>query len=123
MAKILIVDDDQYIRDLYEEVLKDEGFSVDIAQDGKIALARLTSGGYDVVLLDVNMPELNGLQVLKELSKVTPKSANKMIILLTNLAQDPIVQEALQLGASSYLIKTDITPDKLLEEVKKHVSK
>lgn len=120
MSKVLIVDDDQFIRELYEEVLKDGGFEVDTASDGEEGLSKLQKGGYSVTLLDVMMPKKNGLEVLKELQSHPSSEKNSTIILLTNLAQDPIVQDALSHGASSYLIKTDMTPDQILSEVKKH---
>lgn len=120
--KILVVDDDTYLRDLYEEVLKDEGFEVDIATDGQEGLAKMTEGGYDLILLDVVMPKMDGLSVLNALSQNSPQSKNGPIILLTNLAHDPIIKEALSKGAHSYLIKTDSTPDKIIENVKKILS-
>ncbi len=120
--KILVVDDDTYLRDLYEEVLKDEGFEVDTATDGQEGLVKMTEGGYDLILLDVVMPKMDGLSVLNALSQNPPKSKNGPVILLTNLAHDPIIKEALSKGAYSYLIKTDSTPDKIIENVKKILS-
>lgn len=117
--KILIVDDDEYLRDLYKEVLSDAGYEVDAVDNGENGLLKLEDGGYDLTLLDVVMPKLDGLGVLKKLKESSPKNPNGPIVLLTNLAHDPIVQEALNLGAARYIIKTDITPDQLVEEVKK----
>jgi len=121
MKKILIVDDDLYIRDLYEEVFKDAGYEVTTAGDGQEGLARLKEGGFDATLLDVMMPKLDGLGVLGSLQTEKPTAVNGPIILLTNLAHDPVIQEALQKGAAGYLIKTDITPDILLEKVKEYL--
>lgn len=120
--KILIVDDDVYLRDLYEEVLKGEGYEVTTAVDGEDGLAKLQQGGYDFTLLDVMMPKLDGLGVLKKLKETPTATPNGTIVLLTNLAQDPIVTEALQLGAKSYIIKADITPDQLIEKVKEYLN-
>lgn len=116
--KILIIDDDAYLRDLYEEVLKDEGYDVSTAVDGEDGVEKLGQGGFNLTLLDVMMPKLDGLGVLKKIQTTPPSTSNGPIILLTNLAQDPIVSEALTLGAKSYIIKADITPDQLLEKVK-----
>lgn len=121
MAKILIVDDDVYLRELYEEILKDEGFDVTTAVDGEDAIGKLSQGGYDLTLLDVMMPKVDGLGVLKKLHETPPATPNKTILLLTNLAQDPIVKQAMELGAKSYLIKADLTPDQLIEKVKGYV--
>lgn len=120
--KVLIVDDDAYLRDLYEEVLKGEGYDVSTAVDGEDGAAKLQQGGYDITLLDVMMPKLDGLGVLKKLKETPATLPNGTILLLTNLAQDPIVKEALELGAKSYVIKADITPDQLLEKVKEYLN-
>ncbi len=116
--KVLVVDDDLYIRELYEEVLRDEGFTVESAVDGEEGLKKLQQGGYDLVLLDVMMPKLDGLGVLDGLQKNPPKEKNGAIVLLTNLGHDPIIKDALSKGAASYLIKADLTPDQLVEKLK-----
>ena len=120
--KILIVDDDLYIRELYEEVLKGEGYEVDAAVDGEDGLGRLKQGGYDLVLLDVMMPKIDGLGVLDGLQKTPAQKPNGPIILLTNLGHDPIIKEAMNKGAVSFLIKADLTPDQLVEHLKKFVN-
>lgn len=123
MAKrLLIVDDDLYIRELYEEVLKGEGFEVDSAVDGEDGLFKLKKGGYDVVLLDVMMPKIDGLGVLDGLQMAKPEKPNGTILLLTNLGHDPVIQEALKKGATSYLIKADLTPDQLVQHIKQYTN-
>jgi len=116
--KILIIDDDLYIRELYEEVLKNAGFEVSSAVDGQEGLEKIKMGGFDLILLDVMMPKLDGLGLLAKLSQQPPKVKNGPIILLTNLSHDPVIKEALQKGAKTYLIKADLTPDQLVEKVK-----
>lgn len=122
MAKILVVEDDTYIRDLYEEILKGEGFEVTVAVDGEDGVVKARDGGYDLVLLDVMMPKLNGLQVLQKLNEQAPQTPNKKIVLLTNLAQDPVVTEALKTGASDFLLKADLNPGQLVEKVKGYLA-
>ena len=114
---VLIVDDDQYLRDLYQEVLTSEGYKVDTAIDGKEGYDKLQSCLYDLVLLDVMMPKMDGLQVLTKLAELPPVPTRK-IVLLTNLAQDPVIQEAMKKGATTYLIKADLTPDQLTARIK-----
>lgn len=118
MKKILIVDDDQFLRDLYEEILKDAGYEVEMAVDGEDGLAKIQATAYDLVLLDIMMPKLDGIGVLKKLKETPPAHPNK-IVLLTNLAHNLIIKEAMELGAVSYLIKADMTPDQLLDNIKK----
>jgi CheY-like chemotaxis protein len=119
MAKrILFVDDDLYIRDIYEEVLKSEGYVVETAINGEEGLAKLKVGGYDLVLLDVMMPTLDGIGVLEELQKNPPQQKNGPIILLTNLGFDPLVKSTKDKGVASYIIKADLTPRDLLDKIK-----
>jgi DNA-binding response OmpR family regulator len=113
---ILLVDDDLYIRDVYKEVLESEGFTVDIAMDGKEGLEKIISNEYNLILLDVMLPQLDGIGVLATLAE--NKKDHAPVILLTNLAHDPILKEASKYGAIMTLIKTDITPDQLVEHAK-----
>ena len=119
--KILIVDDDLYIRELYEEVLKDAGFEVSTAADGQEGVEKVKKGGYDLILLDVMMPKVDGLGVLKEIQGMNPKPNNGPVILLTNLSHDPVIQQAMDTGASSFMIKADLTPDQLIEKVNSYM--
>lgn len=119
MAKILIVDDDQYLRELYQEIIQDIGYEVDSAVDGEEGFKKITENKYDLVLLDVMMPKLDGLGVLKKLKEIN--KTDTKIIVLTNLAHDPIIEESLKNGALNYLIKADITPDQLIEAIKKEI--
>lgn len=116
--KILVADDEQYIRELYEEVLKAEGYQVDTASDGQEALEKIMTGGYNAITLDVIMPKLDGLGILAQLKETPPKQKNGPIILLTSLANDPAVKEAMQNGASKVVIKTDITPKDFTDLIK-----
>lgn len=119
--KILVVDDDLYLRDLYAEILKNAGYEVDTAIDGEEGIGKIKQGGYDLIFLDMMMPKIDGLGVLTQLSQTQPPPKNGPIILLTNLGHEPVIQEALQKGAVAYLIKADITPEQLLIEVKKYL--
>ena len=120
MQKLLVVDDDEYIRDLYEEMLKDSGFEVDTAVDGKEGYEKIIAGSYDLILLDIMMPKMDGVEVLKKLAEDAKEKAAK-VVLLTNLAHDPVMKEALSLGALAYLIKADMTPDQLVAKIKEYL--
>ncbi len=117
--KILIVDDDLFIRELYEEVLISEGYEVETASDGKDGLDKILNNSYLLILLDVMLPLVDGLGILTVLEEKGKLKETAPIILLTNLAHDPIVKEAVNKGAHTVFIKTDITPDQLLEYIKK----
>ncbi len=118
MAKILIVEDDQFLREFYQELLEGEGYSVETAADGEVALQKIKGNPHDLVLLDIMLPKKDGLQILREL-KVSPSSyLNSTIVVLTNLGQDAIIKEAFNLGASGFLIKSALNPDQVLTEIK-----
>ncbi len=116
--KILIIEDDQDVRELYAEVLRDEGFTVEEAVDGQSGLAKVLAGSYDLLLLDIMLPKFDGLEVLKTIKeKAEVKSIP--VILLTNLGREAIIKEGFSLGADGYLIKSEHTPEEIVQEVKK----
>jgi two-component system chemotaxis sensor kinase CheA len=117
--KILIVDDDLYLRELYEEILTGAGLEVETSVDGEEGLAKILAKPYDLVLLDIMMPKLDGIGVLTQLSQQTNRPYKPTIILWTNLANDPVIKEALEKGASAFLVKADLTPDQIVAQVKK----
>lgn len=121
--KILVVEDDQFLRELYDELLRDEGYEVSLAADGQEGLEKITAGGFDLVLLDIMLPKIDGLEILRKLKEAPPKLSNGPTVLLTNLGQDSIIKEGFTLGASGYLIKSAMNPDQVLNEVKVFLDK
>lgn len=118
MARILLVEDDKFTRELYELLLKEEGYQVDTAEDGEIGYTKAIEGGYDLILLDIMLPKKDGLTVLKDLRRNPPKTINKKIVMLTVLNQDEFIKSAMRLGADGYLMKSSLKPDEVLKEVK-----
>lgn len=116
--KILIVEDEQDIRELYAEVLRDEGFEVHEAWDGEVGSVESLSGKYNLILLDIMLPKKDGLQILRDF-RAKKEWAKVPVILLTNLSTDTIIKEGFGLGADSYVIKSEMTPDQVVAEVKK----
>jgi len=121
MAKILLVDDDLYIRELYLELLTNAGYEVETAADGKDGFDKIISGGYDLILLDVMLPYLDGIGILKKLEEEKPKSKNGPVILLTNLAYDSAVKEMINKGAVACLNKAEMNPDEFLKKIKEFI--
>ena len=121
-VKILIVDDDPFILDMYILKFKEKGFDVDTARDGKTALEKIDSYDPEVVLLDVVMPVMDGFEVLQELKKRKSASRAK-IVLLTNLGQKEDVERGMELGAHDYIIKAHFTPSEVVEKVKSLLQK
>lgn len=121
--RILIVEDDQFLREFYQELFTTEGYSVDTAADGEVALQKIQNNEYDLALLDIMLPKKDGVQILRDL-KVTPaKSPHLTIVVLTNLGQDVVIKECFNLGAEGYLIKSALNPDQVLTEVKSYLQK
>ncbi len=121
-AKILVVEDDQLLRDIYLEALKGEGYNVDSATDGEEAFDKIKQGGWDLILLDILLPKLSGIDVIKSIDKGLLPIKNKNVVFLTNLNDDVEIKEALALG-TGYLIKSQLTPADLIKEIKIYLSK
>lgn len=120
--RILVVEDDLFLRELYTDVLTGEGYKVEGAADGEEALRKMKVGGYNLVLLDIIMPKMDGLEVMRQIQNAPPQSPNKCVVFLTNLDKDEEIKTAMKLG-NGYLIKSQITPGSLVEEVKMYLEK
>lgn len=121
--KILLVEDDEFLRELYNDTLTGEGYSITTALDGQEALEKIQVGGWDLVLLDIILPKISGIDVMKQMKNLPPpQNPNKCIIFLTNLDKGEEIKEALLLG-DGYLIKSQITPGDLINEVKLYLNR
>lgn len=117
---ILIIEDDQFLREFYQELLTQEGYVVDVAADGEIGLTKLQQGGFDLVLLDLMLPKKDGVTILRDLKFKSPQKSNGAIVVLTNLGQESLIKQCFDLGASGYLIKSALNPDQVLVEIKSY---
>ncbi|MEI8343886.1 MAG: response regulator transcription factor [Candidatus Moraniibacteriota bacterium] len=115
--KILIVEDDAFIRDIYQTKFNQEGFEVVMAEDGIFALEKMEQFIPDIILLDVLMPYMDGVEVLKKI-KENAKLKNIPIIMLTNISEKEKVDMASENGADGYLIKSHFTPSEVVQKVK-----
>ena len=118
MAKVLLVEDEELLRKIYRKKLELGNFEVEIATDGEEGLAKAREFKPDLILLDIVMPKLNGIGVLKKI-KADPVINWIPVVMLTNTASGAAIQECLQAGALGFIIKSDGTPSKLLQEVKR----
>lgn len=118
MAKILIVDDDSLLVRMYQKKFENDGYIVATADDGETALQRVQEFKPDLILLDVMMPKVNGLQILAIL-KENKETGNIPVILLTNVGgTDEDVNRGLELGAVAYLVKAANRPSAVVAKVK-----
>lgn len=120
--RILVVEDEKFLRELYVDILSAEGFQIDQAADGEEGYNKMREGGYDVVLLDVMLPKMDGLAVLEKLSINAPVKPNGAIVILSNLEQDAAIAKAVTLGARGYMIKSDHTPDQVIVKIKSYLA-
>jgi DNA-binding response OmpR family regulator len=118
MKNILIIEDDPFLTDIYETKFKGLGFSVDIARDGEEGLEKLKEKDFDVLILDIVLPHINGWEVLRQIEE-DGKFKKLKIIILSNLGQEEEIKKGLKLGAIKYLIKAHYTPQEVVDEVKK----
>ena len=118
---LLVVEDDMDIAQMYAKKLISAGFSVDIAHDGLEGYEKMKLEKPDLVLMDILMPNLNGLQALEK-AKKDPEVKDIPIIMLTNLSGDADVDKALKAGAADYIVKSDFVPSEVVEKVKKVLS-
>jgi DNA-binding response OmpR family regulator len=115
MAKILIVDDDESMTDLLKIHLRRDGLDIETAPDAAVALRSIIANPPDLILLDVEMPYMGGLEVLKAL-KSDPATSRKPVIVLTSRSDEECFSEAKKLGADSFLTKP-VSRENLLGEV------
>ncbi len=102
MKKILIVDDEEFIVENLIRIFKKENYNIDVANNGKEAIDKCISQSYDVVLLDLNLPDIDGIEVLKRLKEI---DENILVIIITGYASIESAVKAIKLGAYEYIKK------------------
>ncbi|MBI4843425.1 MAG: response regulator [Nitrospirae bacterium] len=115
MKKILVIDDEEIIRKSFQKILTPEGFEVKLASSGHEGISSLQKESFGVVLLDLKMPDMDGMDVLKEIKENWPETK---VIIVTGYSTPEAKEEALRLGASDHIDKPFI-PDILTERVRK----
>lgn len=110
------------VEEIYERKFKDAGFEVDNAKTGKEVLQMAKGTHYDLVLLDMVLPEIGGLEVLKELRSNPEYDPNLKVVVFSNLSQMEVQTEMLENGADGFIGKSQYTPSELIVEVKRLLS-
>ena len=121
MKRIIIVDDDAILRKNLNEYFTEKGYEVETADSGKSGLQSILSRETDVILLDIMMPDLNGIEVLKEVS-AKKKDTLKKIIITTNASDMEFLSEALELGVSSYFLKSNMSLENIFATAEEKVA-
>ena len=117
MAKILIIEDDKFLRELIMQKVKTEGYEVVGATDGEEGLKMAGEENPNLILLDLILPTMDGFEVLRKL-KEQESTKNIPVIILSNLGQKEDIDKGMELGAKDYMIKAHFTPGEITEKIK-----
>jgi DNA-binding response OmpR family regulator len=114
--KILIVEDDNFVAEVYLAKLTEMGYEAILAQNGEEGLAALKKDKIDMILLDILMPIMSGMEMLEEIKK-NEEWKNIPVILLTNVGEKESIQKVREMGVKNYLIKSHFTPAEVIEKI------
>lgn len=117
MTKIAIIEDDPVINQMYRMKLEGEGFDVQVADNGERGVDLVEAFKPDVILLDLQMPKMDGAEALARI-RAKPTSKTTPVIVLTNLGQEEAPKSLEALGIHSYIVKADLTPRQVVGRVK-----
>lgn len=114
--RVLCIEDEHFITELYARALTRAGYQVDVELDGQQGLLKAQTNQYDVILLDLMIPNIDGVEILRRVRDPTQTPAVKAkIIIITNLEQREEVRADIERQADGYIIKAEITPKELVE--------
>jgi len=116
---ILLAEDDKDMRVIYSSMLVKGGYEVEIAPDGDCALDMIRNRNWDLLLLDIMLPKIDGISILKLITQDKLKKGK--IVVLTVLNNENIIEDAFKYGADGFIIKSEITPGGLLDEMKAYL--
>jgi DNA-binding response OmpR family regulator len=115
MAKILIIEDDRFIGEMYVHSLRRVGHDVTWIVEGDKGLEAAKTGNFDLIILDIMLPERRGTEILNALRSERDLVPESKILVMTNFEQSEQSRSAMEAQAEGYLIKADVTPRKLME--------
>jgi DNA-binding response OmpR family regulator len=116
-TKVLVVEDDKFLSDLYLHTFTFSGFDTQVAKDGLEGYEKATTIKPDIIFLDIMMPKMNGIDLMKKL-KAEESTKNLPIVILSNFSDEALAKEALANGAIAYIIKSEYEPAEIVEMVK-----
>lgn len=111
--KVLLIEDEKEISNLYQDILSSGGYSVVVSFDGQNGYEIAKKGDWDILLLDIMLPSMDGLEVLGHLHN-EGISQEKKVIILSNIENSEVLKKSQDLGALNYIIKSEIKPSELL---------
>jgi CheY-like chemotaxis protein len=117
MTKVLLIEDDPLIYRMYQKLFTLEGYEVELAENGQLGLEKLKTYHPDIILLDIMMPTMNGIEMMSQL-KSEPSTKDIPVVVLTNLADMRVTNMALSKGAVLCIIKSQTEPDDVVASIK-----
>lgn len=102
MTRVLVVDDAAFMRSMLRRILEDEGYEIQEAPDGDVAIKKYKESKYDLITMDIVMPNVDGVTAVKEIMRIDPEAR---IIMITALAHKTLVLRALRAGAKDFIVK------------------
>jgi two-component system chemotaxis response regulator CheY len=120
MKRILIIEDNPWIAAMLYELLRDEGFDVAVAVTGNLGLEKIDHSNLDLVVLDLSLPETNGLTILQKIRK-HPRLKEIPVLVYTGFLQDEAVELARMAGATRIVAKSETTPTQMVDVIRQHL--
>jgi len=114
--KILIVDDDEQLCGLYQTILEAQGYNVEVAFNGEEALSKSVKERPDLILLDIMMPQIHGINVL-DILKATPETKDIKVVMISALSDEETKKKSEQLGALDYIVKSEVDTSGVLSRI------
>jgi DNA-binding response OmpR family regulator len=119
IKRILFVEDETHIAELYAMVLRKDGYEVDVETDGAAGYETARKGNYDLILLDLMLPTMPGIEILHDLrDPIKNPGFASMVVVLTNLGEDTLTVRDIKKYAQGYLLKVDVTPRQLADYIR-----
>ncbi len=115
--KVLLIEDEKEVAELYRLKLSLDGYAVEVAEDGESGLKKALELGPELIFLDIKMPGMDGFEVLKHL-RSSEETKNTPIVILSNFDEQEMIEKGLTLGANEYLIKSQFNPAELSKKAK-----
>lgn len=119
-AKIVLVEDDKFLRDLMSQKLEETPYEIYVAEDGEKGMEKIREQKPDLILLDLILPGVNGFEVLEQL-KQEEELSKIPVVVLSNLGQENDIEKAKRLGAEDYMVKAHFTLEEIISKIEKYV--
>lgn len=116
--RVLLIEDDPFLIDVYETKLKKSGYKVEVVEKGDLAFEKIKSTNPNLILLDIVLPKMDGWEILKKIKK-EEETKNCKVVILSNLGQKEEVDKGLKMGAEKYFIKAHYTPEEIIKKIDK----